>query len=91
MTHQRSLTQGWCTSERATGLIGDVAAPMERARSLEGTGRSLLSLPDSARAHAPLRQALAIYRELGSPRAEQVGHLLSRMSAGAAHGRPEMI
>ncbi|MGO9082359.1 MAG: ATP-binding protein [Streptosporangiaceae bacterium] len=65
--------------ERATSQIGELEAPMEKARALEGIGHSLLNQHHNARAHASLQQALTIYREIGSPRAEQVKVLMTQL------------
>jgi tetratricopeptide (TPR) repeat protein/transcriptional regulator with XRE-family HTH domain len=51
----------------ALAIARELGTPAEEARALEGMGRSLLHR-DPAEAAALLRQALAIYRKIGTPR-----------------------
>jgi tetratricopeptide (TPR) repeat protein/transcriptional regulator with XRE-family HTH domain len=56
---------------QALAIARSLGSPLEEARALEGIGRSLLS-DDTAEAAASLRQALAIYQDIGAPGARQV-------------------
>lgn len=65
---------GWPAAREAQGhhaealaIARELGTPAEEARALEGMGRSLLHR-DPAEATTLLRQALAIYRKIGTPR-----------------------
>jgi tetratricopeptide (TPR) repeat protein/transcriptional regulator with XRE-family HTH domain len=60
---------------QALAIARDLGAPLEEARALEGIGESLLA-DDTAAAAASLRQALAIYQDIGSPGARRVQDIL---------------
>jgi len=60
----------------ALAIARDLGTPAEEARALEGMGRSLLHR-DPAEATALLRQALAIYRKIGTPRVTLVLDILN--------------
>ena len=52
-------------------IAREIGAPLQEARALAGIGRSLLAgRPDDAA--GPLREALEIYRRIGSPDAGDV-------------------
>jgi tetratricopeptide (TPR) repeat protein/DNA-binding XRE family transcriptional regulator len=55
----------------ALAIARELGTPAEQARALEGLGRSLLH-QDPAEAGAHLRQALEIYRQIGTPGARRV-------------------
>jgi tetratricopeptide (TPR) repeat protein/transcriptional regulator with XRE-family HTH domain len=63
--------------EQALTIAVDIAAPLDEARALEGTGRCLLQggLQDD-QAAVRLREALAIYQRIGSPAAARVQQTL---------------
>jgi tetratricopeptide (TPR) repeat protein len=56
---------------QALAIARDLGAPLEEARALEGIGESQ-PRDDTVAAAASLRQALAIYQRIGSPRARRV-------------------
>jgi tetratricopeptide (TPR) repeat protein/transcriptional regulator with XRE-family HTH domain len=60
----------------ALAALGDIEAPVEKARALEGTGRCHLSTGETAAAASFLRQARDVYARLGSPRADRIDLLL---------------
>ncbi len=62
--------------EQALHLAGGFAAPVEQARALEGIGRADLHERRLPQAGGHLREALAIYQQLGSPQVSQVETLL---------------
>ncbi len=70
--------------EMAVGL-GSMA---EQAAALEGIGRCALADEDPDRAAEPLRQALEIYRRIGSPDADRVAATLRGLAASRSPGRP---
>ncbi|MFJ9483795.1 hypothetical protein ACIRRI_54615 [Streptomyces mirabilis] len=51
--------------EQALGLARDVRCPLETARALEGIGRCDWMVDGPALAEGPLREAVAVYRQLG--------------------------
>ncbi|MEV2216256.1 cyclophane-containing RiPP biosynthesis TPR protein HaaT [Streptomyces sp. NPDC050997] len=51
--------------EQALVLARDVRCPLEEARALEGIGRCEWGTHGPARAGGPLREAVAVYRQLG--------------------------
>lgn len=61
---------------RALQVATETSSLFEQARALEGTGRCALRAARTSAAAAPLRAALAIYQQLGSPRGEEVAALL---------------
>ena len=60
----------------ALGIARAFGVPLEEARALEGIGRTFLG-QDAAEAAAHLRQALAIYEQIGTPGAQRVRDALS--------------
>jgi tetratricopeptide (TPR) repeat protein/transcriptional regulator with XRE-family HTH domain len=61
---------------QALDVATQMGAPIEQARAREGIGRCHLRQGQPELAGEPLRQALAIYRRTGSPRAGQVEQTL---------------
>ena len=55
--------------EQALEIASSIGAPVEQAHALEGIGRSHLHDGHPGQAAPPLRQALAIYQQLGSAHA----------------------
>ena len=64
--------------EAALAISTDIAAIPEKARALEGIGRSYVEGGDNIKAAAHLHEALAIYRRIGSGRAKQIDHLAKK-------------
>jgi tetratricopeptide (TPR) repeat protein/transcriptional regulator with XRE-family HTH domain len=62
--------------ERALLICRGITAPLEEARALEGLGRCDLRDGQPSQATDRLRQALSIYRRLGSPDSRRVEGLL---------------
>jgi len=62
--------------EQALAIATSIALLLEQARAREGIGRSYLHAGQLDQGAAPLRQALAIYRRIGSPYAERVATTL---------------
>jgi hypothetical protein len=60
----------------ALAALGDIEAPAEKARALEGAGRCHLSTGETAAAASFLRQARDVYARLGAPRADRIDLLL---------------
>jgi tetratricopeptide (TPR) repeat protein len=56
----------------ALSIARDINAPFQEARALEGIGRCRIQEGSSGEGAAHLRQALAIYRRLGTPEAHRV-------------------
>ena len=56
---------------QALSIARDLGAPLEEARALEGTGRTLLR-DNPEEADALLQRALAIYQQIGAPGAQRV-------------------
>jgi hypothetical protein len=67
----------------------DIGVPLEEAGSLEGIGRSHLRDGHASEAAACLRQALAIYRRIGSPAARRVQETLLQLSRDNLTPAPE--
>ena len=62
--------------EQALEIATSIGASIEQARALEDIGRTHLHDGQPGRAAPPLRQALAIYRKLGSPHAPRLEELV---------------
>jgi tetratricopeptide (TPR) repeat protein/transcriptional regulator with XRE-family HTH domain len=58
--------------EQALALARTIAAPREEARALEGIGKADISTGDHGQGATALRDALAIYRRIGSPYADEL-------------------
>jgi tetratricopeptide (TPR) repeat protein/transcriptional regulator with XRE-family HTH domain len=67
--------------EQARALADGFAAPLVSARALEGIGRCYLRAGTADKAIPALREALAIYQRIGSPRAEHIQHILTNREA----------
>jgi tetratricopeptide (TPR) repeat protein len=65
---------------QALRLAEAITAPMEQARALEGMGRASLLDGKSEPGIAQLAGALAIYQQIGSPRAQSVAAVMSGSS-----------
>jgi class 3 adenylate cyclase/tetratricopeptide (TPR) repeat protein len=63
----------------ALAVAREFGVPLEEARALEGTGRTFLG-QDAAEAAAHLRQALAIYEQIGAPGAQRVRDTLKEIA-----------
>ena len=66
--HQKALA---CHTE-ALGIARDIGAPKDEAAALRGIGQCHIQARDIAAGGNYLRQALQIYRRLGSPSAQHV-------------------
>jgi tetratricopeptide (TPR) repeat protein/transcriptional regulator with XRE-family HTH domain len=70
-TRTEQAEQARSHHRQALAMAREIGAPLEEARALDGIGRSMLP-GRPAEAAGPLRQALAIYRRIGSPDARRV-------------------
>ena len=64
--------------QQALQIATNIGSPLERARALEGIGRCQLRSDSPEEAIAPLRQALDIYLQIGSPNTQRVEIILDR-------------
>jgi tetratricopeptide (TPR) repeat protein len=71
-------------------IARDIGAPLEEARALEGIGHCRLQNGNPGEGADCLRQALAIYQRIGSPRARHLEESLRQHQRSAAplHRRP---
>ncbi|WSJ30534.1 tetratricopeptide repeat protein [Streptomyces subrutilus] len=67
---------------QARDLAREVGCPLEEARALEGIGRCDLSAGGPERAEGPLREAVALYRQLGADEAAEAVERLLAPRAG---------
>jgi tetratricopeptide (TPR) repeat protein len=74
---------------QALRLAEDIHSPLEEARALEGIARCRLRVLDAEDGEARLRQALAIYRRIGAPEAQQVTTTLIDLRATAGPAATE--
>jgi tetratricopeptide (TPR) repeat protein/transcriptional regulator with XRE-family HTH domain len=64
--------EAYACHERARIIAIDIGSPIEHARALEGIGKCYLEDVETDKWTEPLRQALTIYRQIGSPNAKRV-------------------
>jgi len=68
---------------QALAIATEIEAPPAQARALEGIGQCQLRLGNTAAGATSLRQALQVYRRIGSANAARVRETLR------AHGLPD--
>ena len=71
-----AVAQALDQHEQALAIAVSIALLLEQARAREGIGRCYLDLDRPDQGAGPLRQALAIYRRIGSPHADRVAQTL---------------
>ena len=65
---------------QALSIARDIAASFQEARALEGIGRCRIQEGNPGQGAADLRQALGIYRRIGSPGAQRVETTLLKIN-----------
>ena len=74
---------------RALAIAGEISAPLEEARALEGLGHCLLPDGDPGAAAAMhWQQALAIYQRIGVPDAQRIQETLRQHGITTAPPSP---
>jgi tetratricopeptide (TPR) repeat protein len=76
-----SAVQAKASHERALALARNISALPEEARALEGLGQCELQEGRVGEANRLFREALELYRNIGSTRARHLDNLVSRMDA----------
>jgi hypothetical protein len=69
---------------QALAIARDLGAPLEEARALEGIGHSHLQDGNHGEGIAHLKQALVIYRRIGTPGARRVQETLRQHASKPA-------
>ena len=74
--------------QQALAIATSIAAQQEQARALEGLGRCHALEGNRREGRKILRQALAVYQRIGSPRARELAQELREPAAGPPGGEP---
>jgi tetratricopeptide (TPR) repeat protein/transcriptional regulator with XRE-family HTH domain len=74
--------------QQALAIATSIAAQQEQARALEGLGRCHALQGNHREELRFLRQALAVYQRIGSPRARELAQELRERAAGPPGGEP---